>query len=245
MRRRSRLGCNAGARRGSAGSSSLITEGVVETSSGRVANLRQRHGDRRRPRKDLSTNRPCPGRLRRTRVAVIRGRPDQLVSSQVVLFCPAKCVRSRRHRRASLVPFTARVAGSICRWRDSGETRGAMIMTNGHSKTNEGHALAGGTPPPSPGACSARTQCCRLCQNPAQIVKAVSWSHGSDNAAQKDSQRSGRRNRRPANPRNPEGVCSFLPQGSCAISQLLVVYQGHCRMLRSDIVDHQGRSTLP
>jgi hypothetical protein len=43
----------------------------------------------------------------------------------------------------------------------------------------------------------------------------------------------------------PEGVCSFLPQGSCAISQLLVVYQGHSRMLRSDVVDHRGRSTLP
>jgi hypothetical protein len=87
------------------------------------------------------------------------GHPDQLVASQVVLSCPAKCARSRRHPRASLVPFTVRVAGSIRRWRDSGETRGAMTMTNGHSKTNEGHALAGGTP--SPGACSARTQGCR------------------------------------------------------------------------------------
>src|SRR5215203_172849 len=48
MRGRSRLGCNAGARRGSAGSSGLITEGVVETSPGRVANLRQQNGDLQR-----------------------------------------------------------------------------------------------------------------------------------------------------------------------------------------------------
>jgi hypothetical protein len=48
MRGRSRLGCNAGARKGSAGSSDRITEGVVETSPGRVANLRQQNGDRRR-----------------------------------------------------------------------------------------------------------------------------------------------------------------------------------------------------
>jgi hypothetical protein len=40
MRWRSRLGCNAGARKGSAGSSGLIKEGVVDTSPG--------NGDRRR-----------------------------------------------------------------------------------------------------------------------------------------------------------------------------------------------------
>ena len=51
--------------------------------------------------------------------------------------------------------------------------------------SREGHALAGGIPPTSPGACTATTQYGRPCHNPTQPGSTVCWSHDPGNAARR------------------------------------------------------------
>jgi hypothetical protein len=50
---------------------------------------------------------------------------------------------------------------------------------------HEERPLAGGSSPPSSGACTATTQYGRPCQNQAQPGKEVCWSHDPENAAQR------------------------------------------------------------
>ena len=58
-------------------------------------------------------------------------------------------------------------------------------MVDERGKPSDERVLAGGSPPPSPSACTSTTQYGRPCQSPAQPGKALCWSHDPENASQR------------------------------------------------------------